>query len=103
MLNLVIRRKAQRFEAKARYDVEKKEFVVLKGSRVSDSVSDTGKFRSANAVKKLREAYVKDHIVVQDVCFHSSSTAANFVTGISTNGKLAWKDKDGNSLKKLLG
>ena len=29
-------------------------------------------------------------------------TAANFVTGVSTNGLIAWKDIEGNTLKSLL-
>jgi hypothetical protein len=50
----------------------------------------------------MRETNVKDGKVIKDVCFKSASTAANFVTGSSTNGMLAWKDKDGNNLKEIL-
>ena len=34
--------------------------------------------------------------------FRSPSTAANFVTGNSTNGLLAWKDENGRTLKEIL-
>ncbi|EFA23833.1 hypothetical protein BIFGAL_02942 [Bifidobacterium gallicum DSM 20093 = LMG 11596] len=41
-------------------------------------------------------------MVSKDVHFKSASTAANFVTGASTNGMAAWKTKDGKSIKDAL-
>lgn len=40
--------------------------------------------------------------VIKDAVFKSSSTAANFVTGTSTNGLMAWKNEDGIKLKQLI-
>ena len=40
--------------------------------------------------------------VIKDVPFKSASTAANFVTGASTNGLTAWKDENGKTLKAIL-
>lgn len=89
-------------EAIAEYDQEKKSCVVKKGSKVSDDISYTEKFRGANTIAKYRAQYVKDGIVIEDAPFKSASTAANFVTGRSTNGLTAWKNEKGTRLKELL-
>lgn len=88
--------------AKAEYDKKTGKVVVLKGSVISKSISG-GSFRSAKSVEKLRNSgCVKDYTLIMDVEFKSPSTAANFVTGSSTNGLLAWKTVDGKKLKDLL-
>ncbi len=84
------------------YDIVSKTLTVKKGSIVSPDVHTTGKFRSANSVIKYRELYCNGIITKEDVVFKSASTAANFVTGRSTNGLIAWKDKDGRILKSLI-
>ncbi len=55
------------------------------------------KFRGAKSIISTREEYVEGGIVKKNVIFKSSSTAANFVTGRSTNGMIIWKDKTGRS------
>lgn len=89
-------------EAIAEYDPEKKSCVVKKGSKVSDDISYTEKFRGTDSIEKFRAEYVKNGVVIKDAPFKSSSTAANFVTGRSTNGLTAWKDENGVSLKTIL-
>ena len=89
-------------DAKAEYDSITKVCVVKKKSKVSSTISTAPTFKSKNSIKKQRDEYVVDSIVFQDVEFKSSSTAANFVTGRSTDGMYAWKDKEGNILKDLL-
>ena len=76
--------------------------VVLKGSVVAPDVHTDGKFRSANSVIKYREQYCDGLKTRQDVVFKSASTAANFVTGRSTNGLIKWKNGDGVILRSLL-
>lgn len=89
--------------AEAKYDKKEGFFTVLKGSRVSEGVNHNGTFRGANSVEKARKlGNVTDCIVMKEVTFSSASTAANFVTGTSTNGLLAWKNEEGVSLKKIL-
>lgn len=89
--------------AKAEYDKKKGVFTVLKGSKVSATVNHKGTFRGAASIEKSRsQGTVVDCVVMKDATFKSASTAANFVTGRSTNGLLAWKDKNGVSLKKIL-
>ncbi len=84
------------------YDPVTKAMVVRKGSIVAPGVHTDGKFRSASSVIKHREQYCNGLKVKQDVAFKSASTAANFVTGRSTNGLITWKNSDGIILKSLL-
>ena len=88
--------------ATGEYDPELKTFIVKKGSKVSEEISCSVTFNGANTIEKNRDLYVKDRMVVTDAEFNSPSTAANFVTGHSTNGLLAWKDENGIRLKELL-
>ena len=45
---------------------------------------------------------MKGNVLLIDVAFKSASTAANFVTGSSTNGLTAWKDSDGKTIKDII-
>lgn len=89
-------------DAVGEYDPVAKTMVVRKGSIVAPDVHTDGKFRSANSVIKNRELYCNGVKAKQDVVFKSASTAANFVTGRSTNGLIAWKNSDGITLRSLL-
>lgn len=84
------------------YDLDTKTMIVKKGSVVCGEVHTDGKFRGANSVIKSRELYCKGNTTKTDAPFNSASTAANFVTGRSTNGLLAWKNSDGEPLKNLI-
>jgi len=89
-------------DATGEYYPDKKVFIVKKGSKVSADISRSEKFRGANTIERQRDRYVKNGIVITDAVFKSPSTAANFVTGRSTNGHVTWKDKNGVYLKELL-
>ena len=101
-MKLFIVRETKGINAVAEYDPANKRFVVLKGSKVSESISSAPTFRGAKAIRILREKYVVDRVVKEDVCFKSSSTAGNFVTGNSTDGPSTWKDKNGKTLKVII-
>ena len=101
-LRVFLNRVKSGIKAEAKFDVDKKEFVVLKGSIVSSQITRSEKFRGAKAIEVAREGVVKDGKVIKDITFKSASTAANFVTGASTNGLVVWKDKDGNTLKSII-
>ncbi len=88
-------------KAIAEYDEKTKEFKVLKGSTVCKDISHSATF-SGNSIKKVRDRSVENNTVIKDVTFKSASTAANFVTGTSTNGLMVWKDKEGKRLKQIL-
>lgn len=99
---LFIKRKHNTINATLEYDSERELYTVLKGSKVSDHITMDKKFRSAGAIEKARSnGVVVDCIVTENVVFKSASTAANFVTGTSTNGKIAWKDDTGKTLKEI--
>ena len=88
--------------AKGEFNTSTKAVTVLKGSVLSSSVAHTAKFRGTKSIEKSREGVLKDNVLQKDVAFKSASTAANFVTGSSTNGLTAWKDKDGRTIKEII-
>lgn len=96
-----LKRKKSEIDAVAEYDVETNKVTIKKGSILSKDVVHTGTFRSARSVEKKRQGIVENNVLRTDVTFNSPSTAANFVTGASTNGLLAWKNAEGMSLKEL--
>jgi len=89
-------------DAMATYNPETKECVVLKGSKVSKTISQAPTFRGAKSVEKYRADTVKNYVVTKDVHFKSCSTAGNYVTGRSTDGFGAWKVEDGRTLREYL-
>lgn len=89
------------YNATAEFNNEKHTFTVIKGSVVSKEISKSPKFRSAKTIEKQRNSIVVEQIVQENITFKSASTAANFITGISTNGCRAWKDKEGHSFSEL--
>jgi len=93
--------KKNSISATGEYNPTTKQLTVLKGSRVSNFISYTEKFRGTGSIEKNRTNTVKNRLVVKDITFKSASTAANFVTGSSTNGLIAWKDKNGRTLKEI--
>ena len=101
-MRVYLKREKSGVNATGEYDVETKELTVLKGSTVCERIAYSDKFRGANTVEKYRNEVVKDCVVKSDITFKSASTAANFVTGSSTNGLVAWKDANGKKLKDAL-
>ena len=89
-------------DAKAVYNTETKECIVKKNSVVSSSISNAPTFKSVKSIKKQRDEFVKNNVVIQDAHFKSSSSAGNFVTGRITDGMHAWKDINGAPLKNLV-
>ena len=89
-------------DAQGLYNSESRTLTVLRGSLVSRTIHYTDKFRGAKTIDNLRKEYVKDRIVIKDVIFKSASTAANFVTGGSTNGLITWKTESGKTLKEAI-
>lgn len=81
------------------YDLVSNAMTILKGSTVSENIAN---FRGAKMIEKNRQLVVKDGVVTEDVTFKSPSSAANFVTGRSSNGLIVWKDEAGRTLKSIL-
>lgn len=84
------------------YNPDTNEMIVLKNSTVSEDINHCPTFRGAKSVEKYRQEYTYNNKTKVDVRFKSPSTAANFVTGRSTNGFDAWKDKSGKCLKEIV-
>lgn len=89
-------------DAKALFDTETRETIVLKGSKISASISDAPTFRGRKAIEKARDGCVINNILQKDIKFKSPSTAGNVVTGRSTDGLQAWINDEGKTLKALL-
>lgn len=87
--------------ATGEYDIESGSLTVKKGSVLSATISSSAKFRGAETIRKNREGITEGTKLIKDITFKSPSTAANFVTGSSTNGLIAWKDKNGSTIKKI--
>lgn len=101
-MRLYIKRSKANIDATAEYNPESKDFVVLAGSKVSEKIAYSEKFRGSKSIEKSRLGTVENSLVICDVVFKSASTAANYVCGSSTNGLTAWKDENGTTLKCLI-
>ena len=77
-------------------------YLLLKGSKVSQTLSASCK----DSIRDLRNEYSNNidanGILMTDIMFKSSSSAAMFISGSSLNGKICWKDSKGTLLKDLL-
>lgn len=89
-------------QAVGEYNKKTKEIIVLKGSKLSKKIAYSEKFRGSKSIEKQRDGKVKNNILLEDMKFKSPSTAANFVTGRSTNGLIAWKNIDKKTIKELI-
>lgn len=98
-MKLYITQRNSSISAVGEYDLVSNAMTVLKGSTVSDNIAH---FRGAKTIEKNRKLVVKDGVVAEDITFTSHLTAANFVTGRSSNGLIVWKDKAGRTLKTIL-
>lgn len=78
-------------------------FVVYKGAIINEKISEKS---VSSGMVKLREKHIAEKHVVdnkttEDILFNSSSAAAVFVLGYSVSGPMAWKAKDGRTLKEI--
>lgn len=89
-------------DAVGTYNPETKECIVLKGSKVSETISRAPTFRGAKSIIRSRERTVENCIVMKDVVFKSCSTAGNYVTGRSTDGFSTWKVNNDQTLREFL-
>lgn len=81
-------------------------FVVLKNSRIADSVTRSFPDNYLHLRDKLlyNKTIVQDPeglVLTRDLLFSSPSTAASIIMGRSANGLAEWKTKDGRILKSL--
>ena len=100
-MRVILVSKSAGAKAFGEYNPDTGSLTVLKGSVLSITISTSPTFRGRNSIIKARTGRVKDDILIEDVVFKSPSTAANFVTGNSTNGKRAWRNEDGVAIGDL--
>ncbi|WP_149793681.1 DUF4357 domain-containing protein [Faecalibacterium sp. Marseille-P9312] len=101
-MKVFLERKRTNISAQGEFDPTTKTLTVFKGSTLSESIAYTEKFRGAATIEKHRAGIVENNVLLKDVVFKSASTAANFVTGSSTNGLTAWKTSDGKAIRDLV-
>ena len=101
-MKVFIKREKTGVDAKGEFNLNEGTLTVFAGSRLCERIAFSDKFRGAKTIEKTREGIVKGGVLKKDVTFKSASTAANFVTGSSTNGLTAWKTENGEKLKDLI-
>lgn len=101
-MKVYLKRTRSNVEAEGDFNPKTKSLKVFRGAKLSEDVSYTETFRAAKTIEKYREGNVIDCVLQKDMLFKSASTAANFVTGRSTNGLKEWKTKNGQTIKQYL-
>lgn len=101
-MKVFIKRVKSNIDATGEFNTQNGHITVLEGSKLSERVASSEKFRGSKSIKRYREGIVVDGILKQNVEFNSASTAANFVTGNSTNGLKTWKTEEGIRLKDII-
>lgn len=82
--------------------LEEDGFTILKGSKIANKISPSISKSLIKRVEICRGAeYVSDGIFINNCKCKSPSMAATVILGINTNGKTAWRNKDGKSIKDL--
>ena len=87
--------------AEGKFDLETGRLVVLKSSSISPEIRFAEKTYGLNKIVALRNEYVKDSVLSEDIEFKSATAAANFVLGYSINGLKAWKNSEGKTIKEV--
>ena len=88
-------------------------FIVLKGSTaVKEMAPSTHSYSSLYRMLETRKALIDKGVLAdagafyefcQDYAFSSPTMAAAMILGRNANGRTAWKDKDGRTLKEIQG
>jgi len=81
-------------------------FVVCAGSKaVKEEVPSIHSYLHDLRESLLKQGVLKDdgktYVLTQDYAFNSPSTAAGVMLGYSVNGRTAWKDANGRTLKEI--
>lgn len=85
-----------RYPATCRWN--KDGYLLLKGSTITQSFTESCR----DSIKKMYVNVDTNGILMQDILFKSSSSAAMFVCGGSRNGKVCWENAEGVLLRDLL-
>lgn len=99
-MHITLKSKSGTHYAEAEYDNGK--VTIMPGSKINLTLAFE---KMPPSIRKLRENPVcvsRDGTVLKEVTFQSPTSAAQFVTGRSVNGKIAWRVEDKVSLKAFL-
>ncbi len=92
MINLYANGKRRNVSASAiKYSDDN--IVVLKGSRISPNTAIFKMTKEAKEYRADKSLLDSNNILKKDLKFRSLSSAAQYVTGHSVNGKLFWKER----------
>ena len=97
---LILKSKKNLHYAEAEWDGE--QIIVLSGSRINPIVAFPQMSEEIKHMREDRNIVNEQNELVVDVKFTSPSSAAQFVTGRSVNGYIAWRPDDKMSLKEYL-
>lgn len=101
-MKLYMKGRTNTYNAVAEYDIKTKKIAVLKGSILSTNIQQSNTFKGYNRIQQLRQGKTKNNILQENIEFNSLSTAANFVSGNSSNGLITWKDENGTKIKDII-
>jgi len=100
MLNVVLKSKRNLHYATGLYGEGK--LTVLKGSKINLVDSFPEMSQNLKEMRSNRELVAENGELLRGVEFTSPSSAAQFVTGRSVNGYIAWRPDDKMSLKEYM-
>ena len=100
IMKLILKSKKNLHYAEAEWDGE--QIIVLSGSKINPTVAFPQMSEEIKRMRNDRSIVNDDNELVVDIKFTSPSSAAQFVTGRSVNGYIAWRPDDKMSLKEYL-
>ena len=99
-MKLILKSKKNLHYATAEWDGGR--ITILAGSKINLALTYPKMSEDAKQARENAELVDTNGILLKDVQFNSVSTAAQFVTGRSSNGYIAWRPDDKMSLKEYL-
>ncbi len=99
-MKLILKSKKNLHYAEAEWDGE--QIIVLSGSKINPMLAFPQMSEEIKHMREDRKIVNEQNELLVDVRFTSPSSAAQFVTGRSVNGYIAWRPDDKMSLKEYL-
>ena len=99
-MKVILKSKQNQHYAIGEYDDGK--LSVLKGSKINPIIAFPQMSPMLVQMREDKHLVSEEGIVLSDIFFNSPSSAAQFVTGRSVNGLIAWRPNDEISLKEYL-
>ena len=89
--------------AKALFNPSTKKITLLRESEIIEINSKSLSKKSKNMREKaFKKGYIKNGKLLKDLKFDTPSSAAEFITGMTKNGRNDFKNKDGKTLNELV-